>query len=731
MAENFLARIDKANGILTTQSLHEHLTNVANRCSEITSKFTSRELGLVAGILHDIGKASPEFQERLRCAIEDKPARMADHSTIGAQIAEKKWRGTGKLLAYAIAGHHAGLADGKTNDQSCLVARLAKPVDHTAPNHLIKNYSLPENLPTPKQIASNLQQMMFTQMLFSALVDSDRLDAELFSSPQNAELRQRKFDLGSIRTKADAYIDNLASSKAESTVNTLRASVLNDCRASASLPKGVFTLEVPTGGGKTLSSLSFALNHALHHKMARVIYVIPFISIIEQTARIFAAAVGEENVLEHHSNVDRDDRNDDLSSSSQASLATENWDAPIIVTTAVQFYESLFSNSPSRCRKLHNIINSVIILDEFQTIPTQYILPIIEYLKELVNSYGVTLVLCTATQPALQKSKIIPNGFERLTPLISNRSDLFDKLKRVKIQRSDASSYEELAEEILDNRSALCVVNTRKIAHDLFMLLAHRRTGVYHLSALMYPIHRSAVIEDIKRKLKNKEDCIVVSTQLIEAGVDLDFPVVFRAMAGADSILQAAGRCNREGLLETGKVYVFEIDTSPPGFVRQTADATKSTLAEIRNEIDSLQELEVIKNYYKMLFFNKGIALLDAKNILSDILCKTHYCDLPFKTVSEKVKIIEDNSIPVLITCTKESREIAEQLKGGFFGVNTLRKAQKYCVGVYSNQYAALMKRGIVTLTTSGIAILEDDAAYSQTCGLILDLSRDAESLVI
>jgi len=358
----------------------------------------------------------------------------------------------------------------------------------------------------------------------------------------------------------------MSASADKTPVNALRHEILTACRAAAKLEPGHFSLTVPTGGGKTLSSLAFALEHAVKHNLRRVIYVIPYTSIIEQNADVFKETVGDDQVIEHHSNLDEDD------STSKARLSAENWDAPIIVTTSVQFFESFFAAKPSRCRKLHNIIGSVVVLDEAQLVPVEYLAPILQTMDLLNRRYRISFVISTATQPAFESRE----GFKGLPmnsvrEIISDIPRLYANLKRVEVEIPQnwvkTTRWEELATELLKEEQVLCVVSDRKSCRNLHKLMP---IGTYHLSALMCGQHRSKIITEIKQKLKEGAPVRVISTQLVEAGVDIDFPVVYRALAGLDSIAQAAGRCNREGkLTEKGRVVVFvPPKKSPPGILR-------------------------------------------------------------------------------------------------------------------------------------------------------------------
>ena len=406
-------------------------------------------------------------------------------------------------------------------------------------------------------------------MLFSCLVDADFLDTEAFMVPDQADHRRKICDLVSLKTLLDQHMMDVKRGCDDTPVNRARDEILNACRVAATEPSGLFSLTVPTGGGKTLSALSFGLDHAIHHGKQRVIYVIPYTSIVEQTASTLTSIFGEDNIVEHHSNLDPDKE------TLRMRLASENWDAPIIITTNVQFFESLFSARSSRCRKLHNIVNSVAILDEAQLVPPNKLAPCVAAINELTRNYRVTVVLSTATQP------VLPN-LDTPQEIIPKQLNLYSRLQRTEIIMPESlntrTTWQDLALQLEKHDQILCIVNTRRDCYDLFQLMPK---GTIHLSALMCGQHRATVIQSIKEKLKRGETLRVVSTQLVEAGVDIDFPVVYRALAGLDSIAQAAGRCNREGKMpEKGRVVVFTPPKSVPrGLLHKGENTTKELYA--------------------------------------------------------------------------------------------------------------------------------------------------------
>ncbi len=502
-----------------------------------------------------------------------------DHSTAGAQHAIAQFGLHGRILAYLIAGHHAGLPDWHTSETpgAALKARLD---DGRHLERALIQPIPPEIISQPKPDSGLLGKAdgfaLWVRMLFSCLVDADFLDTEAFMNADKAAQRIEALTVSELLSRFDAFMKNNFSDAPPTPVNRTRADVLRQCREKARETPGLFSLTVPTGGGKTLSSLAFALEHAKRHGKRRVIYAIPYTSIIEQTANVFRD-IFPDAVIEHHSNLDPDKE------TVKSRLAAENWDAPLIVTTNVQFFESLFAAKTSRCRKLHNIANSVVVLDETQLLPPEFLQPILDVMNLLGRYYGVTFVLSTATQPALgtlQTFQRTIRGLDHIREIIKDPDTLSRDLDRVTVSMPkdfhQPQGWHDITEHICRHPSVLTVVNSRADARELYRRMPE---GTIHLSALMCGEHRSRVIADIKQRLGAGEDVRVVSTQMVEAGVDVDFPVVYRALAGLDSIAQAAGRCNREGKLGRGQVIVFvPPQPAPPGPLRRAADTTVSLL---------------------------------------------------------------------------------------------------------------------------------------------------------
>ena len=506
------------------------------------------------------------------------------------------------------------------------------------------------------------------RMVFSALVDADYLDTEEYYARLEgpAKVRGHHPRLKSLSQRLDAHLDVLRAKARPSAVNDLRREVLTHVRAKVVEVPGVFTLTVPTGGGKTLTSLDFALHHAIHHGFERVIFVIPYMSIIEQTVRVFRCALRENDddpadfVIEHHSTFD-EERTSSWESRDKLSLAMENWDAPIIVTTAVQFFESLFANRPSRCRKLHNIANSVVILDEAQTLPLRYLRPCVAALDELARNWRASIVLCTATQPALGASDGFAGGFENMQELAPAPRNLYCRLKRTRMRHVGTMGDAELADRLRESLQVLCIVNSRRHAHELFGRL-ETAEGAFHLTTLMCTRHRRERLEVVHERLKSGTAVRLIASSLVEAGVDLDFPIVWRAEASLESIIQAAGRCNREGRATEGHIFVFEPEgRTPPAEIGQFADASRSVLRRFQ---DDPMSLEAISAYFQELYWGQGREALDAKQILRQIAERQHGLDFPFETIATEFRLIEDFQVPVVVPWRGESgdNDAAERL---------------------------------------------------------------------
>lgn len=552
-------------------------------------------------------------------------------------------------------------------------------------------------------------------MLFSCLVDADFLDTEAFMDAGKATTRTGYPELYELLPRFDAHLAELVAGADDTKVNRLRAKILRRCQQQATQSPGLFSLTVPTGGGKTLSSLAFALRHALTHGKRRVIYVIPYTSIIEQTANVFRAIFGDA-VLEHHSNLDSSHE------TPRSRLACENWDAPIVVTTSVQFFESLFAARTSRVRKLHNIVDSVVVLDEAQLLPPDFLQPILHVIDQLKDHYGASFVLCTATQPALEPSSSFDQPFKGLKgirEIMEDTQSLHQALCRVEViipnDLQTGTSWEALAGELQTHESVLCIVDRRDDCRTLCRLMPE---GTLHLSGLMCGQHRSEVIDKIKRSLQAGEAVRVISTQLVEAGVNIDFPVVYRALAGLDSIAQAAGRCNREGLLDgLGRVVVFvPLKPAPIGHLRQAQNCGRQLLQQ---QLADLLAPEHFKTYFQQLYWIKGDQL-DRHHILND-LKPNRDLEFLFSSAANKFRIIDEDQQASVIVRYGASPTFIEQL--GQLGPERwlLRKLQRYVVNLPRRQYQELLRNADIQEIHPGLFVQTHDRLYHRHLGLLGD----------
>lgn len=670
--------------------LEDHLEAVAERAAEFAAVFGIGNLGRIAGLLHDIGKASAHFQAYLR-----GQAATTDHSTAGARLAVHRYGlPLGKLLAYAVAGHHAGLADGSSASGPCLNERLRKPVEPY--DRWIEVASLPEILEAPtgfelRPAARGFQLAFLTRMLFSCLVDADFLETERFI---HGWKRSAWPKLLTLKPRLDSF---LAIERPPSEVNRQRACILAHVRHQATERPGLFSLTVPTGGGKTLTSLAFALDHAAVHGLGRVIYVIPFTSIIEQTAAVFRDVLGEQAVLEHHSAFEpatlpqRADNEELPTGEERHRQAAENWDAPVVVTTAVQLFESLFAARTGRCRKLHNLAKAVIVLDEAQTLPPHLLQPCVAALDELARNYGTSIVLMTATQPALSEPEL-RGGFESVRELAPRGLDREPAFQRVTVADAGILDTASLATRLRAERQVLCIVNTRRHACELFEAL-DGEDGIFHLSTLMCAVHRRLELATIRRRLHAGLPVRLVATSLIEAGVDISFPVVLRAEAGLDQIAQAAGRCNREGELDgLGQVFVFKsADHLPTPEIEQRAVAGRAALCRFPN--GPMSE-DAIRLFFKELYALKGEAAFDKPKVLSSMADDESHLNFPFATIAERFRMIESGMVPILIPYDERARKLLAELEHAPVIGRAARQLQPYTAQVPQRIRGGLMAAG-------------------------------------
>ena len=660
------------------QTLQSHSVNVGEMAAEFARVFGAQEIACQTGKLHDLGKYSEAFNHRLH------GGPSVDHATAGAKIAVERWGNViGKLMAFCIAGHHAGLANGsgEGDNRRTLKQRLALQFGADIPaldNLWQQEIKLPQNLSAPPLKADAhhpfFSYAFFTRMLYSCLVDADYLDTEAFySSLENKASERGGYpDLNALQHNFNQFINafrrrdaqapaQTEAEKRNAALNRLRSEILDHAVEQAAQPQGLFTLTVPTGGGKTFTSMAFALEHAKRHDMRRVIYVIPFTSIIEQNAAEFRKAfgeLGEQAVLEHHSTFD-DGKLQNEATKDKLRLASENWDAPIVVTTAVQFFESLFADRSSRCRKLHNIAGSVIILDEAKMLPLNLLLPIMQAIKELAQNYHCSVVMCTATQPAVQAENGFYRGFENVREIAPKPTALFDKLRRTTVQHIGTQTDADLLAKLAEHPQMLVIVNNRRHARSLYDQAKHLE-GTFHLTTLMCAKHRSQKLDEIRGRLKKGKPCRVIATSLIEAGVDVDFLLVMRAEAGLDSVAQAA-------------------------VMRLTADSFS----------DDLLSTQAVTAYFAELYQLKG-SELDNKKILKMHNDTGQSLDFPFQTIADRFRMIESHMQTLIIPFDGEAENFISSLHHADHIGGLLRKLQPYTVQIPEKALAALYKVGSI-----------------------------------
>ncbi len=713
----FFAHTLQDNGPEYWQLLEDHLQNVADKAAENATFFHAEEWGRIVGRLHDIGKYRPEFQKKL---LSQSNAHV-DHKSVGAKIAAERFGPLGILPAFCIAGHHGGLPNRRSGSTFTaspsledLLSKAAMPPDDI-PDPLAETELPPFPIETTEKM-QGFQASFFVRMLYSALVDADFLDTEHFVDPtKNAE----RLPGPSLASLQNALNVRLASFQADTPINKLRSEILAHCRSNAQLEPGLFTLTVPTGGGKTLTSMAFALDHAVRHNLRRVVYIIPYTSIIEQNAKVFRDIFGA--VIEHHSTFDEkilssetaQQNADQTGAALRHRLATENWDAPVVVSTNVQFFESLFAAKPGRCRKLHNLARSVIILDEAQMLPVPFLSPCLRALDELARNYGCSIVLCTATQPALNKRDDFQMGLDNVREIAPAPQRMHKAFERTRLNDVGSKSLAEVAEMIREREQVLCIANTRKRAGELFEMV-REESGARHLSALMCPAHRSKVLQDIRGALSRKEPCRVVSTQLVEAGVDVSFPEVIREMAGLDSIVQAAGRCNREGKGKTlGGVTIFTPEEGIVPAFKQAASHTCSTLRRFKDAFAP----DAIWDFFANTYWLKQDKL-DTENIMADF--QSAAGNWSFRDAARKFKLIQSDMVPVIIPYNEEAERHIQALPHAEHQGGILRKLQQFTVQVYPYQFAALNQAGAIEMMDEIYPVLLDSERYDQELGVVV-----------
>lgn len=709
-----------AGGCWHIQTGSEHSAGTAELAAGFASEFGMTEWGRLLGLLHDRGKQSPGFQAHIRNQSGyDMAARSTEpstHSLAGAMVAHKLPIDVLYWLSNAIAGHHRGLYD--TDElNKLLFGDLPMGVSSEIPGV------------TPDKISCRPcpgEAHHIARMLFSCLVDADRLDTERFMTPDRADTRGHYANMQELKHRLDCYLERLSNAPA-SELNTLRTSIQNICADKGKLPAGFFELTVPTGGGKTIASVVWAVNHALSHGKKRIIIAIPFTSIIVQTAQTLRHIFGADNVLEHHS-AQADEASDERSR-----LASENWDAPIIVTTNVRLFESMFSNKPSQCRKLHALCNSVVILDEAQSLPLPLLQPIVNAMRSYVKLFGASFLLCTASQPVLDGERkglgtAVFNGLprEEIRPITDAGMMLHDRLRRVKMSfDNNPISYDTLARRLSTYGRVLCVVNTRKHALELFQRLADDGTPTFHLSRMMCPAHILDTIGTIKSLLSDGNQGLrVISTQLIEAGVDIDFPVVFRQLAGLDSLLQAAGRCNREGRLPQGDTFVFDFENEKHyGAIGFAVDALKSMLGQ-GGEHDWFAP-QTMREYYRRLYTNTSSF---DRNEINRLLGSPQECY--YEEAAQKFRMIDEQGVSVIVNYG-DAPALVDELKRFGPSRDLSRRLGRYSVTIRQKLFDSLQAGGLIEEPFEGFRFIPLKSQYDEATGLKSDNEYLEQTIII
>lgn len=712
------------------QALSDHLASTADLAADRGRAVGLSGMARLAGAYHDLGKHDPAFQAMLHGA----PLRV-DHSTAGAKLLVDKapaaLRPLAEMLAYTILGHHAGLPDGVGND-SALHERLDNHIYRIPP--AVREACQPDLMPLVMELKSRLRPSpeasfdasVATRMVFSCLVDADFRDTEAFYAALERREPPRLWDrlpdlLPHLRARFDAH---MAGFSKDGPLNALRTGILAHVRAKATMPPGLFTLTVPTGGGKTLASLGFALDHAAAHGHRRIIYAIPYTSIIDQTAAQFRGLFGADVVLEHHSAMDVEDMSlKDVSSRDKLRLAMEDWAAPIVVTTNVQLFESLFAARPSRCRKLHNIAGSVIVLDEAQALPRKLLLPTLRMIDTLAQHYGCTIVLCTATQPAFDSRQLkgggLPLAGRELAP---DPDGLASRLRRARIVQGGVMDDAALIRALAPQPQALVIVNSRKHALALFrQAVAEGLEGLVHLTTRQFPAHRRRILAMVKQRLQAGQPCRLIATSLVEAGVDFDFPIGWRAEAGLDSVVQAAGRVNREGkrAWQDCPLTVFTAPDNPaPTEVAELAKAMRSTAAKF----DDLLSLPAIQDWFTEVYWKAGTNRLGSKMVDRFVLGRS--TNFPFRSVAEEYRMIDSPMVPVIIpmdaAATKAVNDLAfAQIPSG----KLARALQSYTVQIPAKARDVMRANGKgrfynADLRGDQFFVLDEPSLYHEATGL-------------
>lgn len=773
------------------QTVREHLQAVASICGGLTEKVNGSEVGQLFGLLHDFGKYSGQFQAYIKSAtglldpdidedfvdVKGQKGKI-DHSTAGAQWIWQYCRNygdrgklVGQILALCLASHHGGMMDCLDPDgENVFLSRMKKADDKTNVGECLQNVDFQilqrmNGLASPdllqvclKQVSALLSSSesklvgwfkvgLWTRFLFSCLIDADRIDSADHENPENKSVRRSQ--PVEWQVAVERMEEKLAAIPIKHDIDHLRRHISERCRERAEGDQGIYSLTVPTGGGKTFAGMRFALHHAHQHKLDRIVCIIPYTSIIDQNAeeiRKLIERAGDEGpwVLEHHSNLEPEVQ------TWQSKLVAENWDAPIVFTTMVQFLETLFGGGTRGPRRMHQLAKSVLVFDEIQTLPINCVHLFCNALNFLTEHAEATALLCTATQPLLHQLKNPKKGQLTIPPeneLVEDVGDLFDKLKRVDIRnrvKPEGWSQEELGElalnECRSKGSCLVIVNTKGWARRLYTYCSPRLASecVFHLSTGMCPAHRKEMLSAIKARLKKKMPVLCLSTQLIEAGVDVDFDSVIRFLAGLDSIAQAAGRCNRNGEAETAEVHVVnptEEKIEQLVDIREGRDIAQRVLREQTD--GKLLSPKAMSLYFSYYFYRRAEEMVykvsareagradSLLNLLSDNhnnvgMTQELALRQSFKTAGRIFKAIDAPTEAVIVPYGKGEKLIAdlcaEYDPGKVRGL--LHEAQQYSVNVFPNVWRKLTEGGAVIPVHDGEFFYLDERYYSKEFGL-------------
>lgn len=719
-------RKDAEGRIVAYQSNEEHSRGVAELAKQFADEFGMGDFGYVMGLLHDKGKEKSEFQEYIKDVngIPNHRRWTRDgksHAYVGGLLVKDLVPMVAPLIENPIMGHHRGLYD---------YIDLENEEERSFPEEVTRIRI--ESPSLPSWFTSGILQPKdfhhIERILYSCLVDADFLDTERFMQPEQSKLREGKKSLEELLVQLNGFINGFGKPKTE--VNKIRTEVQQVCKEKSKKEPGFYSLTVPTGGGKTLSSLVWALHHAVHYGKKRIVIAIPYTSIIVQTATVLQDIFGEDNVLEHHSNIVVDDNEEDDRKFKQK-FATENWDYPIIVTTNVQLFESMMASHSSKCRKLHNISNSVLILDEVQTLPTDFLQPIVDSLDTYQRLFGTSVLFTTASQPVLEgkhhgtNPSVVLNGLGRIEEIIPAGWNLHDRLRRVQLDINNTPrTYDEIADMLMKHDRVLCIVNTRRDAKEIFDRLPDEGVRI-HLSRMMCPAHVAGKIQEMKQALAEPSNKVVrvVSTQLIEAGVDIDFPVVFRQEAGLDSILQAAGRCNREGKLPICTTYVFSLAAEhalPTGFITQCNNA-RLNMGDSHDWFSS----ETMSNYFLQLYSRiQSFDKKDMKHYLYDMK------ELMLETAAQEFNLIDEDTIPVVVNW-QNSLSLIDELKNNGPTYTLMKKLSQYSVNIRKHDFDDMKKNGIIDEIIDGLYVSFGRNQYNEDVGLLTDNQWLEETYII